>query len=85
MSEVSQTREFEISHPRQSPLALGHDIGGHPVRPIGQDATFLVACTTGSGKSPRGGNAMLLSIAVQSPPEEWRLDQIDPEMLELSI
>ncbi|KKN90576.1 hypothetical protein LCGC14_0227180 [marine sediment metagenome] len=84
LSEVLQTREFDEA---QSPvtLALGHDIGGHPVMAdLAKMPHLLVAGTTGSGKSV-GVNAMLLSILFKSPPEEVRLIMIDPKMLELSI
>ncbi|WP_423785713.1 DNA translocase FtsK [Halopseudomonas pelagia] len=84
LSEVLQTREFDEA---TSPvtLALGHDIGGHPVMAdLAKMPHLLVAGTTGSGKSV-GVNAMLLSILFKSPPEEVRLIMIDPKMLELSI
>jgi S-DNA-T family DNA segregation ATPase FtsK/SpoIIIE len=84
LSEVLQTREFDEA---TSPvtLALGHDIGGHPVMAdLAKMPHLLVAGTTGSGKSV-GVNAMLLSILFKSPPEEVRLIMIDPKMLELSV
>ena len=84
LSEVLQTREFDEA---TSPvtLALGHDIGGHPMMAdLAKMPHLLVAGTTGSGKSV-GVNAMLLSILFKSPPEEVRLIMIDPKMLELSI
>ena len=84
LSEVLQTREFDEA---QSPvtLALGHDIGGHPVMAdLAKMPHLLVAGTTGSGKSV-GVNAMLLSILFKSTPQEVRLIMIDPKMLELSI
>ncbi|WP_373186022.1 DNA translocase FtsK [Halopseudomonas sp.] len=84
LSEVLQTREFDEA---TSPvtLALGHDIGGHPVMAdLAKMPHLLVAGTTGSGKSV-GVNAMLLSILFKAPPEEVRLIMIDPKMLELSI
>ncbi|MFN3580326.1 MAG: DNA translocase FtsK [Pseudomonas sp.] len=84
LSEVLETREFDEA---TSPvtLALGHDIGGHPVMAdLAKMPHLLVAGTTGSGKSV-GVNAMLLSILFKSPPEEVRLIMIDPKMLELSI
>ncbi|WP_272868034.1 DNA translocase FtsK [Stutzerimonas stutzeri] len=66
-------------------LALGHDIGGHPViADLAKMPHLLVAGTTGSGKSV-GVNAMILSILFKSTPEEARLIMIDPKMLELSI
>ncbi|SDS32657.1 DNA translocase FtsK [Halopseudomonas xinjiangensis] len=84
LSEVLETREFDEA---QSPvtLALGHDIGGHPIMAdLAKMPHLLVAGTTGSGKSV-GVNAMLLSILFKSHPDEVRLIMIDPKMLELSI
>ena len=84
LSEVLETREFDEA---QSPvtLALGHDIGGHPIMAdLAKMPHLLVAGTTGSGKSV-GVNAMLLSILFKSQPDEVRLIMIDPKMLELSI
>lgn len=84
LSEVLETREFDEA---QSPvtLALGHDIGGHPVMAdLAKMPHLLVAGTTGSGKSV-GVNAMLLSILFKAGPDEVRLIMIDPKMLELSI
>ena len=84
LAEVLQTREFdEASSPVT--LALGHDIGGHPVMAdLAKMPHLLVAGTTGSGKSV-GVNAMLLSILFKAGPDEVRLIMIDPKMLELSI
>ena len=84
LSEVLETREFDEA---QSPvtLALGHDIGGHPVMAdLAKMPHLLVAGTTGSGKSV-GVNAMLLSILFKATPSEVRLIMVDPKMLELSI
>ena len=84
LSEVLETREFDEA---QSPvtLALGHDIGGHPVMAdLAKMPHLLVAGTTGSGKSV-GVNAMLLSILFKATPAEVRLIMVDPKMLELSI
>ena len=71
----------------RSPLtmALGKDIGGHPVvADLAKMPHLLVAGTTGSGKSV-GVNAMLLSMLYKASPEELRLILIDPKMLELSV
>ncbi len=66
-------------------LALGHDIGGHPVIVnLAKMPHLLVAGTTGSGKSV-GVNAMILSMLLKATPEEVRLIMVDPKMLELSI
>jgi len=66
-------------------LALGKDIGGHPiVADLQRMPHLLIAGTTGSGKSV-AINAMLLSLVYKSPPSQVRLILIDPKMLELSI
>jgi S-DNA-T family DNA segregation ATPase FtsK/SpoIIIE len=66
-------------------LALGKDIGGHPmVVNLAKMPHLLVAGTTGSGKSV-GVNAMLLSLLYKATPLDVRLILIDPKMLELSI
>lgn len=83
-SEVLSSPEYDDA---KSPvtLALGHDIGGHPViTDLAKMPHLLVAGTTGSGKSV-GVNAMILSILFKSGPEDARMIMIDPKMLELSI
>lgn len=84
LSEVLSSSVYDTE---SSPLtlALGHDIGGHPVvADLAKMPHLLVAGTTGSGKSV-GVNAMLLSLLFKSTPEEVRLIMIDPKMLELSV
>ncbi len=66
-------------------IALGKDIGGHPVvADLAKMPHLLVAGTTGSGKSV-GINATILSLLYKSDPKNVRLILIDPKMLELSI
>jgi DNA segregation ATPase FtsK/SpoIIIE, S-DNA-T family len=66
-------------------LALGKDIGGHPVvADLARFPHLLVAGTTGSGKSV-AINTMILSLLYRLPPERCRFIMIDPKMLELSV
>jgi S-DNA-T family DNA segregation ATPase FtsK/SpoIIIE len=66
-------------------LALGKDIGGHPVvADLARMPHLLIAGTTGSGKSV-AINAMVLSLLYKATPEYTRLIMIDPKMLELSV
>ena len=84
LSEIIRSQEYEASN---SPLtlALGKDIGGHPiVADLGRMPHLLVAGTTGSGKSV-AINAMILSLLYKALPRDVRLIMIDPKMLELSI
>jgi S-DNA-T family DNA segregation ATPase FtsK/SpoIIIE len=66
-------------------IALGKDIGGHPVVvDLVRMPHVLVAGTTGSGKSV-AINAMILSLIYKATPEQVRLILVDPKMLELSV
>ncbi len=66
-------------------LALGKDIGGHPMAvDLAKMPHLLVAGTTGSGKSV-ALNCMVLSLLYNASPERVRLIMIDPKMLELSV
>ena len=66
-------------------LALGKDIGGHPVVvDLAHMPHLLVAGTTGSGKSV-AINAMVLPLLFKATPPDVRLIMIDPKMLELSV
>ncbi|MDR2212067.1 MAG: DNA translocase FtsK 4TM domain-containing protein [Pseudomonadales bacterium] len=84
LGEVLSSPEFDNARSPVS-MALGHDIGGHPVVvDLAKMPHLLVAGTTGSGKSV-GINAMILSILFKSTPRDVRLIMIDPKMLELSV
>ena len=83
-SEIIHSQEFDKA---TSPLtlALGKDIGGHPVvADLAKMPHLLVAGTTGSGKSV-GVNAMILSLLYKNTADTCRLIMIDPKMLELSV
>lgn len=84
LSELLSSKEYDQAH---SPLsvALGKDIGGHPVVvDLQRMPHLLVAGTTGSGKSV-GINAMILSWLYKATAEDVRMIMIDPKMLELSV
>jgi S-DNA-T family DNA segregation ATPase FtsK/SpoIIIE len=84
LSEILSSEVYQNMH---SPLtlALGKDIGGHPVvADLAKMPHLLVAGTTGSGKSV-AINAMILSLVYKSEPRDVRLIMIDPKMLELSV
>lgn len=82
--EVLATKQYQNARSSLT-LALGKDIGGHPVIvDLAKMPHLLVAGTTGSGKSV-SLNAMLLSLLYKATPKHLRLILIDPKMLELSV
>ncbi|MEE8342830.1 MAG: DNA translocase FtsK 4TM domain-containing protein, partial [Gammaproteobacteria bacterium] len=84
LSEILRSAEYDQA---RSPLtlALGKDIGGHPVvADLTRMPHLLVAGTTGSGKSV-AINGMVLSLLYKTLPTDVRLIMIDPKMLELSV
>jgi len=84
LSEVISSKQFDRSRSHLT-VALGKDIGGHPVvADLAKMPHLLVAGTTGSGKSV-GINAMVISLLFNSLPSQVRMIMIDPKMLELSI
>jgi len=84
LSELLSSKEYDDAHSPLS-IALGKDIGGHPVVvDLQRMPHLLVAGTTGSGKSV-GINAMILSWLYKATAEDVRMILIDPKMLELSV
>jgi S-DNA-T family DNA segregation ATPase FtsK/SpoIIIE len=84
---LSEILGSEVYQSLNSPLtlALGKDIGGHPVvADLAKMPHLLVAGTTGSGKSV-AINAMVLSLVYKSEARDVRMIMIDPKMLELSV
>ncbi|AKQ33618.1 DNA translocase FtsK [Candidatus Coxiella mudrowiae] len=82
--EVLATKQYQNARSSLT-LALGKDIGGHPVIvDLAKMPHLLVAGTTGSGKSV-SLNVMLLSLLYKATPKHLRLILIDPKMLELSV
>ena len=84
LSEVFSSQAYaDMTSPLT--IALGKDIGGHPVvADLIKMPHVLVAGTTGSGKSV-AINAMILSLIYKATPEQVRLILVDPKMLELSV
>ena len=84
LRELIASRDFEKAKGSLN-LALGKDIGGHPViTDLARMPHLLVSGTTGSGKSV-GVNAMICSLLYQHGPDQCRFIMIDPKMLELSV
>ena len=84
LTEILGSKAYHDLH---SPLtlALGKDIGGHPVvADLARMPHLLVAGTTGSGKSV-ALNAMILSLLYKAEPRDVRIVMVDPKMLELSV
>ncbi len=84
LHELIASQDFEKAKGGLN-LALGKDIGGHPVIvDLARMPHLLVSGTTGSGKSV-GVNAMICSLLYQYSPDQCRFIMIDPKMLELSV
>ena len=84
LRELIASQDFEKAKGSLN-LALGKDIGGHPViTDLARMPHLLVSGTTGSGKSV-GVNAMICSLLYQHSPDQCRFIMIDPKMLELSV
>src|SRR5690606_14553686 len=75
LAPLGECIKSEAYDEQKSPLtlALGKDIGGHPVvADLARMPHLLIAGTTGSGKSV-GINAMVLSLLYKATPEHVRL------------
>ncbi|MBC7944326.1 MAG: DNA translocase FtsK 4TM domain-containing protein [Burkholderiales bacterium] len=84
LSEILNSTVY-ADNPSPLTLAMGKDIGGHPVvADLARMPHVLVAGTTGSGKSV-ALNAMILSLLYKASPAHVRLIMVDPKMLELSV
>lgn len=75
--------QFGRAEDKAIPLFLGKDVAGEPiVEDLARMPHFLIAGTTGSGKSVCI-NTILLSILMTRTPAQVRLILIDPKMVEL--
>ncbi|MBI3076182.1 MAG: DNA translocase FtsK [Deltaproteobacteria bacterium] len=83
LRDLLADRTFQESRGRL-PLALGKDIGGHPVvADLAGMPHLLVAGATGAGKSV-ALSAMVVSLLYRAIPAQMKLLLIDPKVLELS-
>ncbi len=84
LDEVLRTDEFKNSNSRL-PIAMGKDAyGDAAVLDLAETPHFLVAGTTGSGKSVFV-NTLLVSLIVRLSPKKLKLLLIDPKQLELAL
>ncbi len=84
LRDLLESENFRKSRSKLT-LALGKDIFGNPVEAdLAKMPHLLVAGATGTGKSVFL-NALLCSILCRATPDELKLLQIDPKILELSI
>lgn len=84
LKEVLDSKEYKDSKSRLK-LALGKDIAGTPV--IADLATMphlLIAGATGSGKTVCI-NSLIISLLLNSTPDELKFIMIDPKRVELAV
>jgi S-DNA-T family DNA segregation ATPase FtsK/SpoIIIE len=84
LREILETETFQ-SHKGALRVALGRDVSGQAVvDDLAKMPHFLIAGTTGSGKSVCI-NALVVSFLYQHTPDSLRFIMIDPKRVELSI
>ncbi len=84
LDEVLQSQVFRDSNYRL-PIAMGKDAyGDAAVIDLASTPHFLVAGTTGAGKSVFI-NTLLVSLIIKLSPKKLRLIMIDPKQLELAL
>lgn len=82
--ELIESKEL-ISHKSKIAFAAGKDIAGQViVTDIAKMPHFLIAGTTGSGKSVFT-NSIIMSILFRAKPDEVRLIIVDPKVVEFGI
>lgn len=83
LKELLSCGEFQNAESKLE-LALGKDIAGHPViTDLGDMPHFLIAGTTGSGKTVCV-NSLILSLLYRCSPADLRMVMVDPKMVELA-
>ncbi len=83
LKELLSCSEFQNAESKLE-LALGKDIAGHPViTDLGDMPHFLIAGTTGSGKTVCV-NSLILSMLYRCSPADLRMVMVDPKMVELA-
>ncbi len=83
LKELLSCADFQNAESKLE-LALGKDIAGHPViTDLGDMPHFLIAGTTGSGKTVCV-NSLILSMLYRCSPADLRMVMVDPKMVELA-
>lgn len=81
--DVVESKIFQESR-HKLPMALGHDIQGHPrVEDLARMPHLLVAGATGAGKSVCL-NTIITSLLLRAAPEEMQLLLLDPKRIEMA-
>ena len=84
LKELLETPEFQNAKSKLT-MAMGKDVSGNPlVSDLADMPHFLIAGTTGSGKTVCV-NSLIMSFIFQASPEEVKLILIDPKMVEMSM
>ncbi len=82
--EVLSTPQFKSAKSKLA-LCLGKDISGAPmVADLAQMPHLLIAGTTGSGKSVCV-NGIIMSMLMNSSPDEVKFIMVDPKMVEMAL
>jgi len=86
LQEVIATQEFQSQSKKYKlTMALGKDVSGAPmVTDLGDMPHFLIAGTTGSGKTVCV-NTIIMSLLFSNTPNDLRFVMVDPKMVELAI
>ncbi len=84
LKEILEIPDFQNSNSKLT-LALGKEISGEAlITELDDMPHFLIAGTTGSGKTVCI-NSLIMSLLFQASPEEVKLILIDPKMVEMAM